>query len=93
MHCSYATDGSDGDTDFPYEAFPKKFKDGQNFANNELATPSGNDWQIAELKPSTSSEANNIYSFRLKFTAGAGGTSSAIEINDITIVYRVKPVK
>ena len=93
LHCSYATDGSDGDTDFPYEAFPKKFKDGQNFANNELATPSGNDWQIAELKPSTSSEANNIYSFRLKFTAGAGGTSSAIEINDITIVYRVKPVK
>jgi hypothetical protein len=45
---------------------------------------------VAELKPSTS--INNIYSFQLLFESTAG-TPSFFEIDDITIVYRMKNVK
>jgi len=48
-----------------------------------------NDWVKAELKPSSS--INNIESFRLKF--GGDTTNADFEINDISIVYRLKPVK
>ena len=47
-------------------------------------------WHLAELKPTTKSEANNIYSFRLHIS---GEADSTFEINDITILYKVKPVK
>ena len=47
-------------------------------------------WYHAELKPTTSSESNNIYSFQLHIS----GTAEAdFEINDISIVYRNKGVK
>ena len=47
-------------------------------------------WHLAELKPTTSSQANNIYSFRLYMSGTAIGD---FEINDITIVYRMKSIK
>ena len=47
-------------------------------------------WHAGELKPATSSEANGIYSFRLYMD---GTTDEHFEINDITIVYRVKSIK
>ena len=47
-------------------------------------------WHAAELKPTTSSEANNIYSIRLWFTTTAG---AGFAINDISIVYRMKSIK
>ena len=51
-----------------------------------------NDWLKAELKPS--SAINNISSFRLKISGdGSNAVSSDFEINDISIVYRLKPVK
>ena len=75
----------DGGTAFPYD-----FEDGTNFTGTELDTASG--WQVAELKPDTSSEANNIKSFRLRF-ATDGVVPAGFEINDISIVYRFKPVK
>jgi hypothetical protein len=66
-----------------------------------IATPDGSEdttpledatdlshWTHAELKPSTSSEANNIYSFRL---AMWGSIDDDFEVNDISIVYRLKP--
>ena len=47
-------------------------------------------WHHAELKPTIMSEANNIYSFQLHLSSSAG---SDFEINDISIIYRNKPVK
>ena len=47
-------------------------------------------WWHAELKPATSSVANNIYSFRLTIDGTAGAT---FEINDISIIYRIKNIK
>ena len=53
-----------------------------------------NIWTTAVLKPATSSEANNIKSFGLKFFNEAGNNiNRGFEINDITIVYRIKSVK
>ena len=70
----------------------KTFANGTNFSSNELAGSSS--WAIAELKPTTSSEANNIKSFRLKFVAESGQTvPSDFEINDISSVYRMKHIK
>ena len=47
-------------------------------------------WHLAELKPGTSSQSNNIYSFQIVFDGTAGAT---FEINDISIVYRMKGIK
>ena len=47
-------------------------------------------WTTAELTPTTSSEANGIYSLRLWFRGTAGAT---FRINDISCVYRAKPVR
>jgi hypothetical protein len=71
--------GVDGDTTFPYD-----------FTVPEL--PAANGWQIAELVPDVSAEANNIKSIRLRF-ATDGTVPAGFEINDISIVYRLKPVK
>ena len=47
-------------------------------------------WHIATLVPGTSSQARNIYSFQIIF-GGSGGAT--FEINDISIVYRLKGVR
>lgn len=53
-----------------------------------------NVWTTAVLKPATSSEANNIKSFGLKFfNEATNNINRGFEINDITIVYRSKSVK
>tara|TARA_R100001594_G_scaffold21633_1_gene41747 strand:+ start:1895 stop:5107 length:3213 start_codon:yes stop_codon:yes gene_type:complete len=80
---------TNGHTDFDLT-----FADGTNFASNVLAYDSdnANKWIQATLKPSTSSEANGIYSFALKFST-TGTVPSTFEINDITIVYRMKSVR
>jgi len=50
------------------------------------------DWLKAELKPSAS--VNNISSFRLKISGdGSDAIASDFEINDISIVYRLKNIK
>ena len=52
------------------------------------------DYYVAELKPITGSEANNIYSFQLEFkTPSSASTNKSFEIGDISIVYRMKNVK
>ena len=75
----------DGGTTFPYD-----FADGTNFASTELASANG--WRVAELKPDVSSEANNIKSFRLRF-ATDGTVPAGFKINDISCIYRMKPIK
>ena len=52
---------------------------------------SSKEWIQAELKPSSS--INNIYSFALKFEGGATNIPNRFEINDFSIVYRIKRVK
>ena len=77
--------GVNGGTTFPYD-----FANGDNFTSNELASASG--WQVAELKPDNATESNNIKSFQLRF-ATDGIVPSGFEINDITIIYRLKNIK
>ena len=49
-------------------------------------------WLKAELKPSV--PINNINSFQLKISGdGSNAIASDFEINDITIIYRVKNIK
>jgi len=50
-------------------------------------------WHIAELKPTNESDVNNIYSFQLVFQLAGGRIANRFEINDITILYRIKPPK
>ena len=57
---------------------------------DKSSTENKESWHLAELKPTTSADANNIYSFQLKF---AGTAATDFEINDISIVYRSKQVK
>ena len=52
---------------------------------------SDSDWQVAELKPPSS--INNVYSFQLLFRNSNGTVPKGFEINDISIVYRQKPIK
>ena len=52
----------------------------------------GGDWKIAELRFTTSSTFNNIYSFQLQFL-GSTTTDSGFEINDISFVFKTKRVK
>ena len=71
-------------------ALDKTFANGTNFSSNELASANG--WAVAELKPTTSSEANNIKSFRLKFSTD-NTVPAGFKINDISCVYRMKSVR
>ena len=68
--------GVNGDTTFAYD-----------FTVPEL--PAANGWQTAELVPDVQSEASNIKSFRLRF-ATDGTVPAGFEINDVSIVYRLK---
>ena len=97
VYVSYRGDGSavnirygvDGETD---NSTPDTYQ--FNSTDTPLVDKSSADnlesWHKAELKPTTSSEANNVNSFRLFFSGTAGVT---FEINDISIVYRTKSVK
>ena len=98
VYITYQSGGSATNVHVKYDvnggtSFDKTFKDGTNFGtttDNELDADTG--WQVAELKPSTSSEANNKYSFQLVFTCD-GIVPAAFEIDDITILYRSKSIK
>jgi hypothetical protein len=48
------------------------------------------DWYTIVLKPATSSQANNVYSFQVRLY---GATDKDFEINDINVVYRDKVLK
>ena len=81
----YAIDGEEDSGEY------KQFNNGTSDTDTPLANlSSATDWSLAELKPATSSEANNLYSakFHLSGTAGAG-----FEINDINVVFRMKNIK
>ena len=99
LHKVYVTykGATDTNVDVYYDvdggaALNKTFANGTNFTGNQLDASSA--WAVAELKPTTSSQANNIKSFRLKFLPQSGQTVPAdFEINDISAVYRMKHIK
>ena len=88
--------GINGETDVTTESDGKlavdlkQFNSTDNPLEDKNATEDLESWTLAELKPTTSSEANDIYSFRLYIS---GTADSTFEINDITIIYRVKSIK
>ena len=84
----YAVNG-DTDTVAPfYRTNADGSSDGTNSDTTPLLDSDTDDWILAELKPVTS--INNVYSFQLQM----GGTSeSDFEINDMSIVYRLKNVR
>ena len=99
VYISYKGDGSavtvayqsNGDTDAG-SPFYRTTADGSSDGTNSDTTPLLNvgtdDWVPAELKPVSS--INNVYSFQLIFD----GTAAAdFEINDISIIYRLKGLK
>ena len=47
-------------------------------------------WYTIVLKPATSSQANNVYSFQVRVY---GDTNKDFEINDVNVVYRDKVLK
>ena len=80
--------GVNGETDTANDLF--QF----NSANNPLADKSSTAdmevWHVADLKPTTSSQANNIYSIQLLASGEVGATFA---IKDISIIYRTKSIK
>ena len=72
----------DGDTDALYQ-----FNSSDSPLSNQTDLTK---WHHAELTPTTASQSNNIYSLQLHFD---GTAYYDFEINDISIVYRLKPVK
>jgi hypothetical protein len=98
-YVSYKGDGDsvtvqyavNGDTD-TVAPFYRTTADGSSDKSNSDTTPlldsDTDDWISAELRPVSS--INNVKSFQLQF----GGTAEAdFEINDISIVYRLKNIK
>ena len=85
-----------GDTDFPFDFEGTDASTGKPTGSTATSSKPLHDktdltqWHQAELKPDVSSEANNIFSFQLSITGGCG---ASFEINDITIIYRLKNVR
>ncbi len=80
----YAIDGETDSTDF------RQF----NSTDTPLADKSSSEnleqWHLAELTPTTSSQANNLYSSKFHLSGSVG---SSFEINDINVVFRMKNIK
>ena len=62
----------------------------QAFDSATLDNAGTTDWEVKTFKPTVLADANNKYSFQLKF---AGTAATDFEINDISIVYRSKQIK
>jgi hypothetical protein len=90
VYVSYRGDGSN--------AIAKWAKNGDNdtytaFASNSFSNVGTDDWVIKELAIATPSDANNVYSFQVQITDNASDIGADFEINDISIVYRLKGIK
>ena len=90
LNVRYTTNG-DTDTYKQFEGTSSGLPNGS-ATNTPLENKSSDvtQWHHAELKPAVSSEATNIYSFQVHMTGTAGAT---FEINDLSVVFRVKNVK
>ena len=90
VNLQYSVNG-DNDTINPfYRTTADGSTDNANSDTTPLLNVGTDDWVLAELKPATSANANNVYSFQLVFT---GTPAADFEINDISIIYRAKSIK
>ena len=66
--------------------------DGGTSLNNPFSGTLGGspEWTTSSLTPSSPSLVGNVYSFQFRLSGSAG---TDFEVNDISIVYRLKPVK
>ena len=90
LNVRYTTNG-DTDTYKQFEGTSSGLPNGS-ATNTPLENKSSDvtQWHHAELKPAVSSDATNIFSFQVHMTGTAGAT---FEINDLSVVFRVKNVK
>ena len=94
----YGVNGESHDSDVTYTFHDLSSDGSSSGASDGSGTPlldkssteNLEEWHKAELVPTTSSEATGIYSISLFFE---GSVSSDFEINDIAILYRIRPVK
>lgn len=90
LNVRYTTNG-DTDTYKQFEGTSSGLPSGS-ATNTPLEDKSSDvsQWYHAELKPAVPSEATNIYSFQVHIDGAAQGD---FEINDLSVVFRVKNVK
>ena len=89
VYISYKGDGSNAVAGFGVNGITPATA----FASNTFASVGTNDWVRKELGFTDSSVVNNIYSFRVAVTDSGSALASDFEINDISIVYRLKGIK
>ena len=86
LNVKYAVNG---ETDFD-DMYQFKNPDSGSGDDTPLANKTDlESWHTVKLVPTTSSQANNIYSFAVEFNGTAGAD---FELNDINIVYRKKNI-
>ena len=80
----YAVNGETDSGDF------KQFNSEDTPLEDKSSTEDLESWHFAELKPTTSADATNIYSAKIHLYGAAGSTFA---INDMNLVYRLKNIK
>jgi hypothetical protein len=61
---------------------------------DNTALSSSTSWNTVELKPASSSQVNGIFSIQVHLSQEDGAAvPTGFEINDITVVYRLKNIK
>ena len=85
---AYAVNGDNNTTAGFYRTTADGSTDGTNSDSTPLLDVGTDDWVLAELKPVSS--INSVYSFQLQFS---GTAASDFEINDISIVFRLKSAR
>jgi hypothetical protein len=80
----YAIDGETDSSDF------LQFNSTDNPLADKSTPAELKEWHLAELKPTTSSKANNLYSAKFHLS---GTAADDFEINDINVVFRMKNIK
>jgi len=63
------------------------------FTQTNWAAAAVDDYEIATLVPDDADEAKDWYSMSLFIDGTAGGSGETFEINDISILYRARPIK
>ena len=89
IHPYYVADGKEHNSSSYRKAFAYNSKYTE---SNGLTTTSGA-WVTLELTPASSSDANNIKSFKLILASTGRKVPKSFEVNDISVIYRKKSVK
>ena len=63
------------------------------FTETNWAAAAVDDYEVATLVPDSSSEGKGWKSISIYMNGSAGGSGETFEINDISILYRARPIK